>query len=107
MTYGEYGTKPAACSRCGSLNVRRKVNRVRLLKGQEAHLERLADPAALDGLQDDPRALGKMMREMGSTLGEETPPEFGEVVDRLERGQKIEEIEKEMPDLGDSITGDQ
>jgi putative FmdB family regulatory protein len=107
MTYSEYGTKPAACSHCGSKNVRRRVPRVRVLKGEEAHLERFANPAALDGLEDDPRALGRMMREMGSTLGEEAPSEFGEVVDRLESGQKIDDIEKEMPDLGESVGSDQ
>jgi hypothetical protein len=36
-------------------------------------------------------------------LGEELPPEFDEVVDRLEKGQSPEEIEKEVPSLsGDS-----
>jgi hypothetical protein len=37
---------------------------------------------------------------MGNEMGEELPPEFDDVVDRLEKGQSPEEIEKEMPDLG-------
>jgi hypothetical protein len=41
------------------------------------------------------------MRKMGRELGEEMPPEFDEVVDRLEKGQSPEEIEKEIPDLGE------
>ena len=61
----------------------------------------MADPAALEGLEDDPRALGRMMRQMGNELGEELPPEFGEVVDRLEKGQSPEEIEQALPDLAD------
>jgi len=44
--------------------------------------------------------MGRMMRKMGSELGEEMPPEFDDVVDRLEKGQSPDEIEKEMPDLG-------
>lgn len=76
---------------------------MRMLKSDEARLESMADPSALAGLEDDPRALGRMMREMGSQIGEEMPPEFGEVVDRLEAGQSPEEIESALPDLG---TGD-
>ena len=44
--------------------------------------------------------MGRMMRKMGNEMGEEMPPEFSEVVDRLEKGQSPEDIEKELPDLG-------
>ena len=57
-------------------------------------------PALLDGLEDDPRALGKMMRKMRGELGEDVGPEFDEVVDRLEAGQSPEDIESAIPDLG-------
>jgi len=64
-----------------------------------------SDPSALAGLEDDPRAMGRMMRKMGRELGEEMPPEFSEVVDRLEKGQSPEEIEKEIPDLAEGMGG--
>lgn len=102
MTYSEYGTKPVACSHCSSDNVRRRMTRVRIAKSEESRLEGLedlADPSALEGLEDNPRELGRMMRKMGKDLGEEMPPEFDEVVDRLERGQSPEEIESALPDL--------
>jgi hypothetical protein len=41
-----------------------------------------------------------MMRKMGKEMGEEVPPEFDEVVNRLESGQSPEDIEKAIPDLG-------
>jgi hypothetical protein len=41
-----------------------------------------------------------MMRQMSDEMGEDLGPEFDEVVDRLERGQSPEEIEKDLPDLG-------
>ena len=44
--------------------------------------------------------MARMMRKMGQELGEEMPPEFDEVVDRLEAGESPDEIEKTMPDLG-------
>ncbi len=100
MTYSEYGARPVACPHCTSANVRRRVPRVRVAKSEESRMESLADPSALEDLEDDPRALGRMMRKIGSELGEEMPPEFDEVVDRLEKGQSPEEIEKEIPDLG-------
>jgi hypothetical protein len=65
-----------------------------------------SDPSAMEGLENDPQALGRMMRKMGSELGEEMPPEFGEVVDRLEKGQSPEDIEQALPDLGDAFGGD-
>lgn len=102
MSYAEYGKRPVLCPHCQSVDVRRRIGRVRLLRSEESRLEALedlADPAALEGLEEDPRALGRMMRKMGEELGEELPPEFDEVVDRLEAGQSPEEIEAALPEL--------
>jgi len=101
MTYDEYGTVPVACPACKSSNVVRKIGRIRFARGDESRLENLADPSAMAGLEDDPRALGKMMRQMGREMGEELGPEFDEVVDRLEAGQSPEDIEKAVPDLAE------
>lgn len=104
MTFSEYGTRPVTCPHCKSKNVRRGVPRVRMAKSEESRLDSLSsdfsDPAALAGLENDPQAMGRMMRKMGKEMGEEIPPEFNEVVDRLEKGQSPEDIEKELPDLG-------
>ncbi|MCG2785489.1 MAG: zinc ribbon domain-containing protein [Anaerolineae bacterium] len=106
LSYQEYGVKPIACSHCGSANARRRVPRVRVLKSDEQRLSALGDPSMLDGIDDDPIALGRMMRKMGSELGEDLPPEFGDVVDRLEAGQSPEEIESAIPDLAEGLGGD-
>ncbi len=45
------------------------------------------------------------MRKMGKQMGEELPPEFKEVVDRLEKGQSPESIEKDLPDVGANLSG--
>ncbi len=102
MTYSEYGTLPVACPHCQSANVVRRIGRVRIARSEESRLDSLADPAALEGMEDDPRALGRMMRRMSREAGEEMPPEFDEVVGRLEAGQKPEDIEKDLPDLGEA-----
>ncbi len=104
LTYAAYGKRRVKCPACGSGATRRRLTRVRLARSDEAHLDSLAgdfsDPAALAGLEDDPRAMGRMMRKMGSSMGEALPPEFNEVVERLEKGQNPEEIEADLPDLG-------
>ncbi len=104
LTYTEYGHKPVICPHCASQNVQRRIGRVRVARSTESRLDDFDDPSSLEGLEDDPRALGRMMRkmsqEMGGEAGEEIPPEFDEVVDRLEKGQSPEEIEKALPDLG-------
>ena len=105
MTYQEYGKKPVTCLHCGSSNIRRRAPRVRILKSEGARLEQLADPSALAGLEDDPKALGQMMRKMGTEMGEELPAEFDEVVDRLEAGQSPDEITNAIPDLGEESPG--
>ena len=107
LTYAEYGTRPISCPNCKSKDVRRRLTKIRVAKSEESRAESLAsdfsDPSALAGLEHDPQAMGRMMRKMGKEMGEEMPPEFNEVVDRLEKGQKPEDIEKELPDIGGDL----
>ncbi len=107
MTFAEYGKKKVACTFCKSTNVRRRMTKVRIAKSEESRMESMAnDFSGFEGLEDDPKAMGRMMRKMGKEMGEEMPSEFDEVVDRLESGQSPEEIEKTLPDLGNKSAGD-
>ena len=107
LSFAEYGKKTVKCSLCGSKNVRRRMTKVRIAKSEESRMESMADDfSGFEGLEDDPKAMGRMMRKMGKEMGEELPPEFNEVVDRLEKGQSPEEIEKEVPDLGNAGSDD-
>jgi putative FmdB family regulatory protein len=100
MSYSQYGSQPALCMHCGSAHTQRRIGRIRIARSEDSRMEELADPAGLEGLEDDPKALGRMMRRMSSEMGEDVGPEFDEVVDRLEAGQSPEEIEQAIPDLG-------
>lgn len=106
QSYEEYGAVPVNCPECGSDRLQRRIGRVRIARSEESRLDNLADPSQWAGLdEEDPRSLAKMMRTMGQELGEEMPPEFDEVVGRLEAGESPESIEESMPDLdspGDS-----
>lgn len=62
--------------------------------------------SGIEGMDDDPKEMGRVMRKMGKEMGEELPPEFNEVVDRLEKGQSPEEIESAVPNLGDVAASD-
>jgi putative FmdB family regulatory protein len=107
LTFAEYGKKPVTCAHCGSKNVRRRMTKVRIAKSEDSRMDSMADDfSGFEGMEDDPKAMGRMMRKMGKEMGEDLPPEFDEVVDRLESGQSPEEIEKEVPDLGNMDSTD-
>ncbi len=98
------------CPRCGGTNLKRLMSRVARLRSEDERLDSLADPANFGAFdENDPKSLAKFMktmtRELGDEIGDDLGPEFDEVVDRLEKGQSPEEIEKEMPELGEETAG--
>lgn len=100
MSFSEYGSRKLKCVHCSSLNVRRRMTKVRIARSEESRMDGIADESALEGLEDDPRALGKMIKKMGREMGEDLPPDFDDMAERLEAGQSPEEIEASMPDTG-------
>ncbi len=106
LSYLEYDNVEIACPHCGSKDVARRLGRVRFARSEESRLDSLTDPSQLSGIEDDPQAMAKLMKQMSSELGEDPGPEFNEVVDRLEKGQSPEDIERDLPDLGDGGMGD-
>jgi len=104
IPYAEYDHHQTVCPNCGSINIQRVIRKVRVSRGDEGRLASLADESNLDAIDSDPRALGRMMREMKNEVGaDDLPAEFDEVVHRLEKGQSPEEIERDMPDLGENL----
>lgn len=101
LTFSEYGKTVVHCMHCNSTDVRRRMTKVRIAKSQESRYESMAGEFEnIEGLEDDPQALGSMMRKLGKEAGEDLPAEFDEVVSRLEAGQRPDEIESALPDLG-------
>lgn len=102
LTYAEYEKSQVTCPACRSIHVERVIRKVRVTRGDTGRLSSLTDDNALDRIDEDPRALGRMMREMKNEVGaDDLPGEFDEVVSRLEKGQTPDEIERDMPDLAD------
>ncbi|MEZ4512555.1 MAG: FmdB family zinc ribbon protein [Chloroflexota bacterium] len=103
FTYAEYGVKTAVCPHCQSEHLKRRIRRVALAKSEDARLDNFSDDAMLAGFdEDDPQAMGRFMRKMSQEMGEDLGDEFNEVVDRLEKGESPESIEKALPDLADT-----
>ena len=93
------------CPHCGSTNIKKLVSRVRFVMSEDERLEKLADPSNWSGLdENDPKSIAKFMKKMGNELGEDLGPEFEEVVDRLEKGESPEDIERSME--GDESAGE-
>lgn len=107
LTFVEYGKAKVTCPHCQSKKVSRRLSRVRFARSEESRMETLADPANFAGIEDDPKAMAKFMRQMGSEMGEDMggdmSAEFDEVVDRLESGQSPEDIERDLPELGGGL----
>ncbi len=100
LTYQEYDTAQVTCAHCGSKNITRRIGRIRVTRSSGDRLADMADPASLNAIEDDPRALGKMMKDMKNEMDVPMGGEFDEVVDRLEKGQSPDEIDQAFPDLG-------
>jgi len=101
LTFSEYGKKSVHCAHCKSDNVRRRMTKVRIAKSDSSRLESAADDfSGMDGIENDPKALAKMMRKLGGEMGQDMPSEFNDVASRLEAGQSPEEINSALPDLG-------
>ncbi len=100
----------ARCPHCGNGDLVRLVSRVRVIRGASKSIDSGGDDLADDALsgldENDPRSMGRFMRKMAEESGEEMPPEFDEVVNRLEKGESPEDIEKSMPELGE-MTGNE
>ena len=105
-SYDDVDDDTPECPNCGSETLSKLIGRVGYAMGEEARMERLADPSRLSGLdEDDPRAMGRLMRDMASEMGEDLGPEFNEVVGRLESGESADSIESSM-DLDGAFGGD-
>ncbi|NOY78529.1 MAG: zinc ribbon domain-containing protein [Calditrichaeota bacterium] len=86
------------CRWCGSSRMERVISRFATLQSEEDRLEKLSDPSAWSGLdENDPKSIAKFMKKMGSELGEE--------MDKEELDQMIDEAEREAYEMKKGGTG--
>jgi putative FmdB family regulatory protein len=83
-----------ACPRCASIEVKRAVSRVAVLKSEEARAESLADPSMFSGLdENDPKSIARWAKKLGKELGEDAGEDWDQMVDEM--------IEEEMNGEGE------
>jgi len=81
------GDDAERCPHCGGATLTRLVSRFALARGEQERIERLADEAALAGVdENDPKSMARFMRSMGRELGEEAGPEFEQALEEMEQG---------------------
>ena len=96
-TYDEVDEDTPHCPKCESTDLSRLITRVGIAMGEDARLERTAERFERMGLdEEDPRSIGRFMREMSAEAGEDLGPEFDEVVGRLESGESPNSIEADI-----------
>jgi putative FmdB family regulatory protein len=67
------------CKHCKSTDVTRVISRVAVLRSEEKRMESLLDPATLGSLdENDPRSVERLMKKMGSELGDELGEGFAD-----------------------------
>jgi putative FmdB family regulatory protein len=99
--------KTLACPNCGGRKLGRLVSRVRVIRNGGGNAD--VGPAGdmdeslmreMENVdENDPRAMGRLMRKMAASAGDDLGEEFNEVVGRLEKGEDPERIEQEMGDV--------
>jgi len=81
------GDDAERCPHCGGATLTRLVSRFAFARGDEARFDRLADDAALAGVdENDPKSVARFMKRMGKELGEDAGPEFEQAVEEMEQG---------------------
>ena len=101
LTFSAAAAAAPACPYCRGTELRRLVSRFATLKSEDARLEDLADPGSLGDIdENDPRSVARWARKLGQQMGEDLPPEFDEMVDRMEHGEMPDELEGEGGEPG-------
>ena len=81
------------CDRCGSTELTRLISRVVVLKSSDGDIDfGSMDDSTLSGLEGgDPRMMAEWGRRMRHELGSDIDPEMNQMIEKLERGQSVEE----------------
>jgi len=80
------------CEHCGSKSMHRLMSRFAMPKSEEARLDALSDPSKLGDLdENDPKSVARMMKRMGSEMGEDFSGEdFDEAMEEMESGGDLD-----------------
>jgi putative FmdB family regulatory protein len=88
----------AICTACGSENLTRLFSSFTMGKtDQDFYEDILSDRRLVQGMMaNEPRALAEWSRRMEGAAGGEVGPEYGEMMERLEKGESWERVASDM-----------
>ena len=70
------------CPKCGSRSLTRVLSRVHVRLSEETRMERLADPGAWGGVdENDPKSMARMLKKMTQEMGEDTADDVDQLVE--------------------------
>ncbi|MEM9774568.1 MAG: zinc ribbon domain-containing protein [Chloroflexota bacterium] len=73
------------CPTCQSDKTTRRIGRIAIAKGDEAHLDVLTEGAVLSAIdENDPVAVGQYMKKMSQTVGNDLGDSLDEAIDQLQ-----------------------
>lgn len=71
------------CTKCGGVELERLMSRFGTVTTDEDRMEKLADPSALGGLnENDPASVARWAKRIGKEMGDEAGEGFDEMVDQ-------------------------
>lgn len=80
------------CEHCGSPKLSRLISRFAVHRSTGDSLDLAPDSEAFGDVNpEDPKAMAGWMRRMQKEMGEESTPEFEEMVDEMESGRALED----------------
>lgn len=86
------------CDRCGSTDLRRLISKVAVIRSG-GDFSSLDDDRLMAGFdENDPKAMAAWARRMQREMGEDAGPEFEEMVERLERGESLDDADDDWGD---------
>jgi len=85
------------CKACGSMDVKRKISRIAILRDEERVMESLLNPSKFSDLdENDPSSVERVMKRVGKELGDEFGEDFNETLDEvINSGAKEGELRSE------------
>ena len=88
------------CTRCGSHNLSRLFSTFAVHKTyKDVYEDILSDSQLVRGMMaNDPRAMAQWSKKMEGAGGGEIGPEYEEMTERLERGERWDKVAGEMQD---------
>lgn len=78
----------AVCRHCGSTAMSRLMSRFAMPRSEESRMEALGDPSTFSDFdENDPKSVAKVMRRLGSEMGDELGQgDIEEAIEEVERG---------------------